>query len=656
MKKLFRPKGIRFKLILSFFIILLTPGIIIGAITYNSSLDTLENQQKAQVEEIATVMNQTIDNTMELKQHDLQVLSERFYGQDLEADEDEIREVLLQYEELHNEVAQVYLGSEDGSLITQPVVQLGADFQLNERPWFSDALAAPGEIIISDPYPSATGEGQVVTLSTALKDGSGVIGIDLSIDFVQQLAANITIGKNGYAILLDTSQNFIYHPTQDAGENASEDFYQNLFETASGTFNYEDDNTSKIMVYETNELTGWKLAGTIDYSEIQEEAAATWTTLMIVVAATLLAGTVIILFLIRSITRPIKELKENAQIISRGDLTRSIQIKTNDEIGELSHAFNEMQEGLKSLVRDVEFNAQQVAASAEELNANADQMTSSSEQVSLAIQEVSASSETQLSRTEQSANSLEEVSIGVGRIVESSTKVADLVNQMSSQADVGGKAVSDTLNQMTSIQSSVENTNENIASLLERSKEVSTILKAITDISEQTNLLALNAAIEAARAGEHGKGFAVVADEVRKLAEQSKTSANEISAIVHGIQADVQDAVGKMSQVTANVDNGLDVSYDAIDKFGEILRSSADIKPQMEEVKAISEQMSEAVQGVTATATDLASIARNNAASSEEVAASTEEQLAAMEEISAAAKSLTDMAEELTTKITAYKF
>ncbi|GIO24189.1 methyl-accepting chemotaxis protein [Oceanobacillus sp. J11TS1] len=656
MKKLFQPKGIRFKLILSLFLFLLIPGIIIGMITYNSSLNTLETQQKAQVKETIGVMNQTIDSALALKEYDLQVLSGQFQSKQIEEEANALKDALNQYEGLHQEVVQVYLGSEDGSLVTQPSLELDASFELNERPWFKEALAAPGEIIISDPYPSKTGEGQVVTLSRTLEDGSGVIGIDLSIDFVQQTAGNITIGENGYAILLDNSQNFIYHPTQTAGEAATEDFYQNLYEADAGTFNYKYDGNSKIMVFDTNGSTEWKLAGTIDYSEIQKEAASTWTTLMIVIVATLLVGSAIILFLIRSITRPIKELKENAKVISTGDLTRSIEVKTKDEIGDLGAAFNEMRQSLKRLIRDVESNAQQVAASAEELNANADQMTSSSEQVSLAIQEVSTSSETQLNGTEESANSLEEVSTGVGRIVDSATNVSELVNKMSSQAEVGGKAVSDTLNQMTSIQSSVENTNGNISSLMERSKEVNTILKAITDISEQTNLLALNAAIEAARAGEHGKGFAVVADEVRKLAEESKTSANEISAIVHGIQTDVQDAVEKMSQVTTDVDNGLEISYDAIDKFGEILRSSGDIKPQMEEVMAISEQMSAAVQQVTATANDLASIARNNAASSEEVAASTEEQLASMEEISAAAKSLSAMAEDLTSKIATYKY
>lgn len=657
MKKLTKPKGIRFKLVVSFFFLLLIPGMTIGIMTYFSSIDSLEQQQTEQVKDTAELLNQTVNNALELRISDLNTFAAQFNSGQIEDDEETLEQVLGQYKEMNEEVSEVYMASNDGDLFyRQPDTELPEGFDATERDWFINAVNNPGEVQISDPFESASETGTVVSITKTLDDGSGVMGVSLYIDSIQQLASEVSIGENGYAVIIDPQQKYVYHPTFETGEEVEGGVLGTMFEDASGSYEYSHDNTSKIMVYQTNDLTGWKLAGTIDYDEIKGEAASTLTTMITIIVITLVLGTIIILFLIRSITRPIQRLKEKAKVISTGDLTHSIEIKTTDEIGELGQAFNEMQEGLKTLVRDVEYNAQQVAASAEELNANADQMTSSSEQVSLAIQEVSSSSETQLHGTEESANSLEEVSTGVGRIVDSSTKVSDMVTQMSTQAEVGGKAVSDTLNQMTSIQSSVDDTNLNIASLLERSKEVSTILNAITDISEQTNLLALNAAIEAARAGEHGKGFAVVADEVRKLAEESKTSAGEISSIVHGIQNDVQKAVEKMSQVTANVNDGLDVSYDAIDKFGEILRSSGDIKPQMEEVMAISEQMSAAVQQVTATANDLASIARNNASSSEEVAASTEEQLASMEEISASAKSLSTMAEDLTGKIAEYKY
>ncbi|WP_397334256.1 methyl-accepting chemotaxis protein [Oceanobacillus sojae] len=656
-KKNKETNGVKRKLVISFSSILIIPIVLIGFLTYNSSVNTMQAQQEQQVNEIITLIGQNIEDTLALKSRDIDVFAENTRGGQVEEEDDELNMVVGQYLHFHEEVDKIYFGSEEGTLAIQPETELPEGFDVRDRPWYIEAMESPGDLIISDPYPTEASDGDmVVTLSKTLADGSGVVGIDLSMDFVQEMASSVEIGESGYPVLLDRDGNIIFHPGNEAGEQMEESFINQVSAQDAGAFEYTENNESKILVYDTNEFTGWTLAGSIDYSEVQNNAASIMKALIIVMIVAFLIGCVINAVTIQSILRPINGLKRRAKVISTGDLTEEIKVVKNDEIGQLGTAFNEMQGSLRALIRDVEVNAQQVAASAEELNANADQMTNSSEQVSLAVQEVSSSAEHQLNGTEDSVNSLEEVSTGVGRIVESSTKVSEYVTQMSGQADVGGQAVSNTLNQMTSIQSSVEDTNKDITSLLERSKEVNTILKAITDISEQTNLLALNAAIEAARAGEHGKGFAVVADEVRKLAEQSKASAGEISTIVQGIQNDVQNAVEKMERVASSVNDGLDVSYDAIDKFGEIIRTSNSIKPQMEEVTAISEQMSAAVEQVTATANNLAAIARTNAASSEEVAASTEEQLASMQEISASAKSLSSMAEQLTEKVKAYKY
>ncbi|MED4377603.1 methyl-accepting chemotaxis protein [Schinkia azotoformans] len=240
--------------------------------------------------------------------------------------------------------------------------------------------------------------------------------------------------------------------------------------------------------------------------------------------------------------------------------------------------------------------------------------------------------------------------------MDSSKKVFELANHTTTLAEIGGQSVQDTVNQMNSIHSSVNESNTMIKSLYERSREVSSILDVITGIAEQTNLLSLNAAIEAARAGEHGRGFAVVADEVRKLAEQSQQSAKEILAIVEGIQKDTESSVQIMARVTDDVQVGVKVSNEAIEKFNGILQSTKEITPQMEEVSAIAEQMSAAVQQVSATINDLSVIAKGNATTAEEVAASTEEQMASMQEITASANTLSSKAEELNQLISKFKY
>ena len=437
---------------------------------------------------------------------------------------------------------------------------------------------------------------------------------------------------------------------------ANEEFYNDLYKKEQGTFTYSLDNQDKMMSFITNDLTGWKIAGNLYRAELTKAASPILQKTLLIIFISFLIGAGFIIFMIRSIMKPIKGLKEHAITISKGDLTQTIKIKSNDEIGQLGQAFNEMMESLRNLVNKVNINATQVAASAQELTAGAEQTTDATEQVSYAIQEVASSSEKQTGGVEETAKALDEIAHGVTLITDSSIKVSDLSRHTMNQAEIGGKVVSNVVNQMKSISESVTESNIMIESLNERSKEVSTILNVITAIAEQTNLLSLNAAIEAARAGEHGRGFSIVAEEVRKLAEQSQRSAKEIDAIVQRIQMETENAVQKMAEVNEDVHTGVQISNEAIEKFQQILKGTTEIVPQMEEVSATTEQIGSSIQELNKTTNDLSLIAQENAASSEEVAASTEEQLASMQEISASAAALAKMAEELIESISQFKY
>lgn len=209
---------------------------------------------------------------------------------------------------------------------------------------------------------------------------------------------------------------------------------------------------------------------------------------------------------------------------------------------------------------------------------------------------------------------------------------------------------------MQSIQETVEQTNQLIQALYERSHQISAITELIGNIAKQTNLLALNASIEAARAGTHGNGFAVVAAEVRKLAEQSGQSVNEITVLTTAVQEDMAASVRMMEKVTSEVGEGMDISTEAIRKFERILDSMRETTPQIEEIAATSQEITAGVQEVSAVSNELAGIASGNAATSEEVAASSEEQLAAMEQISSSARGLSTLAEELQRLIRQFKY
>lgn len=650
MKKLLSRLSIKLKLILAFSIVLTVPTIIVGLISYSNAKNSVEEEILDGFTSNLNLLNSTINNLFEMKIHDINTFS--LNSESNISLEDQFRN----YIELHKEVQNIYIGTNSGYFFIHPKVEVASDYDPTTRNWYKKAMEQKGEIYISEPFHSQVTDEYVVTIAKPMNDGSGVVALDLPLTYLHGLINDVKIGNNGYAVLLDESRKYISHPTRNQGELAEDTFIDQIYEKESDRLHFSFNGSKRVGAFSTNEITGWKIVGAVDQSEITETATPILTKTIIVIALSTIIGFILVFFITRSIIKPIEELKEKALILSTGDLTTEIDIQSKDEVGQLGNAFKEMQQSLIQLVKEVDQNSIQVAANAEQLTASAEQTTAATNQVAIAIQEVASNSEKQTVGMEKNSESIEEVSVGVSRIAENSVKVSELAYSTSVQAEEGGKAIENTVNQMKSISTSVEESNQIIQTLYDRSKEVSSILDAITEISDQTNLLALNAAIEAARAGEHGKGFAVVAEEVRKLAEQSQTSAKEIFEIIQRIQEDTRNTVNIMLQVTDDVNNGVKVSEDAIQKFEQILKGTREMTPQIEEVSATAQQMTASLQEVASIETELVMVAKENAATSEEVAASSEEQLASMEEIEASAQSLADMADQLKDTISKFKY
>ncbi|MEK3888308.1 methyl-accepting chemotaxis protein [Bacillus sp. FSL K6-3431] len=641
--------SLRNKLILSFLIILLIPSITIAITSYMSSEKNIDSQMLGAAQKDVEIVSQTVDQFIAAQMENIDYLSSTIGAGAITKNTDtETRKLLDAIQDSKATVEQTYIGTETGQFMNSPTsFKNPPEYDPRQRPWYQEAMKNSKNVIITDPYVSQSSQKVVVTLAKATADGKGVVAVNLKLESLTDMISKVSIGKEGYLFLLDKNNNYISHPTNKAGEEATEGFFEKIKESISGKIDYTLDGEQKKLAFTTNELTGWKIVGTMFQDEIDKAVKPILNTTLIVIIVSLIIGGLLILFIIRSIIKPINELVGAADKMSQGDLGVHINLKNKDELGRLAQAFNHMRTSLSEVILNVREKSSTLAASSEQLNASTEENTSATEQISSSIQEVAAGMEIQSNRIEQSTIMAEEMSKSIQYIVSSSNEVSQTAVNATSAVEEGNKAIETTVGQMEYIKDTVHELSGSIQVLDSQSQEISKIVDVITGIADQTNLLALNAAIEAARAGESGKGFAVVADEVRKLAEQSAQSTEQIRQMIGAIQKETSIAVKSMESGTTEVDRGIEVVSHAGESFTAITGFVNTITEQIEQVTSEIEGISSGTEQFVQTFEEVAKVADSTSGGAQNVSASTQEQLASMEEIRSSAMSLSEIAEEL---------
>ncbi|WP_449623109.1 methyl-accepting chemotaxis protein [Robertmurraya sp. Marseille-Q9965] len=391
------------------------------------------------------------------------------------------------------------------------------------------------------------------------------------------------------------------------------------------------------------------------YKSGKNEANQTSTYLLLVITVSIILSITVGYWISRLIVNPIKKLQAVMSQAEQGDFTVEGNYQAKDEIGQLTSSFNNMIGAVRSIIMTVRETSHQLASSSEQLGASSEESARASEHISQTIQQLSEGANHQVDSLNASAEVIEAIAESTESISNNTEKVlsnAETTAQMSIQ---GNQSVEKVSEKMESISESVTSLAESFNGLKGRLYEIGNITGVITGIAEQTNLLALNAAIEAARAGEHGKGFAVVADEVRKLAEQSAQSATQISQLISIIQTDTERTMENVSTATSEVHEGLGVVKEAGTIFINIEGSVNSVVTQIDEVVDLVKQLSTGMKEVEYSIRGVKEIAVGTADGSHTVTSATEEQLASMEEITASAQMLADNAEMLQMIINQFK-
>ncbi|MDD3482024.1 methyl-accepting chemotaxis protein [Azovibrio restrictus] len=313
------------------------------------------------------------------------------------------------------------------------------------------------------------------------------------------------------------------------------------------------------------------------------------------------------------VTQPMDELRKGLVDIARGegDLTRRLRIKGKDEIGETALVFNEMMENFAKLVRQVTEAAQRVSAKAHDLSMSASRVASSSHQ--------------QDEKSNQAAAAVEQLVTSIVSIAQSAEHVQHQSQESLDRAQAGNRSLTELLEEMDVVESAVKQMAESVNEFVRNTEAINTMTQEVKDIAEQTNLLALNAAIEAARAGEQGRGFAVVADEVRKLAEKSARSASEIDAITEkltsqsvAVRKAIHEGLSHLSSSQESVHSVADIltaTNGSVQQVGEGLDTIATATDQQ---RRVSGEVADNIEAI-------ASMARDNTSSVEETAAAADD-------------------------------
>ena len=506
---------------------------------------------------------------------------------------------LLEQKALTSSFLAVYFGDTQGAFTIRPDSKMPDGFDPRSRPWYKDALNSNGASL-TEPYIDAVTGQMIISIGTAVKKAGqtlGVVGTDLTLKTVTDSINALDFSGMGYAFLISGDGKILVHPDNTLVMKNLKDIYPHDTPPISSDISEVTlDGKERIVTFAPVKGLGsvnWYVGLSIDKAQAFAMLSTFRTSAIIATVIAVISIIALLGLLIRLLMRPLHVMTRAMQNIAEGegDLTRRLVVESKDEFGTLGSAFNQFVERIHTSMTEV-------ASATEHVNEVALRVVSASNSSMV-------NSDEQASRTNSVAAAINELGAAAQEIARNAAQASHQASDARGLAEEGQQVVERSIGSMQQLSQMLSTSSGHIESLNDKTVNIGQILEVITSLSQQTNLLALNAAIEAARAGEAGRGFAVVADEVRNLAHRTQESAQQVQKMIEELQVSARDSVNTMEESQRHSKDSVEIANSAGARLTSVTERIGEIDGMNQSVATATEEQTSVVESINMDITEI---------------------------------------------------